>query len=135
MNEGIYPVDQVGDKLASVCRIIFGSELGYVGYLPKLRKIKKRGIKGRKGARLDLFRYTALHAPMSSIHLAGVPLHSVQRGHNRDACFLGEEDYLAYPHWLGEALKESGCALHAYVLMSNPVHVLLTPLCWDNATP
>jgi REP-associated tyrosine transposase len=54
------------------------------------------------------------------IHLAGVPLHIVQRGHNRDACFFGEDDYLAYPHGLGEALKESGCALHAYVLMSNP---------------
>jgi hypothetical protein len=32
MNEGIYPVDQVGDKLASLRRIIFGSELNYVGY-------------------------------------------------------------------------------------------------------
>jgi REP element-mobilizing transposase RayT len=61
------------------------------------------------------------------IHLAGVPLHSVQRGHNRDACFFSEDDYLAYRHWLGEALKENGCALHAYVLMSNPVHLLLTP--------
>jgi hypothetical protein len=45
------------------------------------------------------------------IHLAGVPLHIVQRGHNRDACFFGEDDYLAYLHGLGEALKESGCAL------------------------
>jgi putative transposase len=61
------------------------------------------------------------------IHLAGVPLHSVQRGRNRDACVFGEEDSLAYPHRLGEALKDSGCALHAYVLMSNPVHLLLTP--------
>jgi putative transposase len=57
------------------------------------------------------------------IHLAGVPLHSVQRGHNREACVFGEEDSLAYPHRLGEALKESGCALHAYVLMTNPVHL------------
>jgi putative transposase len=32
------------------------------------------------------------------IHLAGVPLHSVQRGHNREACFFGEDDYLAYPY-------------------------------------
>jgi putative transposase len=61
------------------------------------------------------------------IHLAGVSLHSVQRGHNRDACFFGEDDYMAYPHGLGEALKESGCTPHAYVLMSNPVHWLLTP--------
>ena len=61
------------------------------------------------------------------VHLAGVPLHIVQRGHNRDACFFAEEDYLSYRHWLGEALKESGCALHAYVLMTNHVHLLLTP--------
>jgi putative transposase len=40
---------------------------------------------------------------------------------------IGEDDSLAYPHRLGEALKESGCALHAYVLLSNPVHLLLTP--------
>jgi putative transposase len=63
----------------------------------------------------------------SRIHLAGVLLHSVQRGHNRNACFFGEEDYVAYRHGLGEALKESGCALHAYVLMSNPMHLLLVP--------
>jgi len=30
------------------------------------------------------------------IHLAAVPLHLVQRGHNRDACFFGEDDYLHY---------------------------------------
>jgi putative transposase len=56
-----------------------------------------------------------------------VPLHIVQHDHNREACFFGEDDSLAYPHWLGEAPKESGCVLHAYVLMSNPVHWLLTP--------
>ncbi|WP_310451749.1 transposase [Sulfuritalea sp.] len=61
------------------------------------------------------------------IHLAGIPLHIVQRGHNRDACFFGEDDYHAYRHWLGEALKTSGCQLHAYVLMTNHVHLLLTP--------
>jgi len=61
------------------------------------------------------------------VHLPNVPLHIVQRGHNRDACFFGEDDYLSYRHWLGEALKSTGCALHAYVLMTNHVHLLLTP--------
>ena len=61
------------------------------------------------------------------IHLAGLPLHIVQRGHNREACFFAEEDYHAYRHWLGEALKDSACALHAYVQMTNHVHLLLTP--------
>ena len=47
------------------------------------------------------------------IHLDGVPLHIVQRGHNREPCFFAEEDYSSYLSWLGEALKESECALHA----------------------
>ena len=61
------------------------------------------------------------------IHLAGLPLHIVQRGHNRDACFFAEEDYLAYREWLGEACKSTGTQLHAYVQMTNHVHLLLTP--------
>lgn len=61
------------------------------------------------------------------IHLAGLPLHIVQRGHNRDACFFAEEDYLAYREWLGEACKATGTQLHAYVQMTNHVHLLLTP--------
>lgn len=63
------------------------------------------------------------------IHLPDVPIHLVQRGHNRDACFFTDEDFLAYREWLGEALKKSGCALHVYVLMTNHVHLLLTPPC------
>ena len=61
------------------------------------------------------------------IHLPGQPLHIVQRGHNREACFFAEEDYHAYLHWLGEALAATGVQLHAYVLMTNHVHLLLTP--------
>jgi putative transposase len=56
-----------------------------------------------------------------------VPLHIVQRGHNREPCFFAEEDYVGYLHWLGEALTEFDCALHAYVLMTNHVHLLFTP--------
>ena len=61
------------------------------------------------------------------LHLDGVPLHIVQRGHNREPCFFGEDDYHSYLHWLDQALAEAGCALHAYVLMTNHVHLLLTP--------
>ena len=60
-------------------------------------------------------------------HLDDMPLHIVQRGHNRNACFFTDEDYLAYKEWLGEALRNNGCQLHAYVLMTNHVHLLLTP--------
>lgn len=61
------------------------------------------------------------------IHLDSVPLHIVQRGHNREPCFFAGDDYSSYLHWLGEALAETECALHAYVLMTNHVHLLLTP--------
>lgn len=61
------------------------------------------------------------------VHLDGVPLHIVQRGHNREPCFFAEDDYCIYLHWLGEALKESSCAMHAYALMTNHVHLLITP--------
>ena len=63
----------------------------------------------------------------SRIHLDGVPLHIVQRGHNREPCFFAEDDYASYLHWLGEALSAAECVLHAYVLMTNHVHLLLTP--------
>ncbi len=54
-------------------------------------------------------------------------MHMVQRGRNREPCFFGEEDYVTYLHWLAEALKKTRCALHAYALMTHPVHLLLTP--------
>lgn len=63
----------------------------------------------------------------SRVHLDGVPLHIVQRGHNREPCFFCEDDYESYLGWLYKALKETGCELHAYVLMTNHVHLLLTP--------
>lgn len=61
------------------------------------------------------------------IHLDGVPVHLVQRGHNRQPCFFAEADYQAYLEWMGDAARHTGCALHAYVLMTNHVHLLLTP--------
>ena len=59
--------------------------------------------------------------------LAGVPLHLIQRGNNRQACFFTEDDYRAYLGWLNEYARESNCSIHAYVLMTNHVHLLLTP--------
>ncbi|NOT20257.1 MAG: transposase [Sideroxydans sp.] len=61
------------------------------------------------------------------VHLDNVPLHIVQRGHNRQPCFFAEEDYHTYLHWLSEALRKEHCALHAYALMTNHVHLLITP--------
>lgn len=61
------------------------------------------------------------------ITLPEVPLHLIQRGNNRQACFYADEDYLVYLGWLEEYAKETDCAIHAYVLMTNHVHLLLTP--------
>lgn len=59
--------------------------------------------------------------------LAGVPLHLVQRGRGRTPCFSGAVDRRAYLDALAASAAEDGCALHAYVLMGNHVHLLLTP--------
>ena len=61
------------------------------------------------------------------IEVPGVPLHIVQRGNNRAACFLGDVDRRLYLKWLGHAAVGCSCDIHAYVLMSNHVHLLLTP--------
>ena len=60
-------------------------------------------------------------------YLPGVPVHVVQRGHSREPVFFEDSDYAAYLGWLGEAAVRYGCAIHAYVLMTNHIHVLVTP--------
>lgn len=61
------------------------------------------------------------------IIMPGVPIHIIQRGNNRQACFFAEQDYQFYLDWLKEYSTETHCAIHAYVLMTNHVHLLLTP--------
>ncbi|UZJ45317.1 transposase [Marinimicrobium sp. C6131] len=60
-------------------------------------------------------------------YLPGYPQHVIQRGNNRSACFADEKDYKVYLKYLREAAEQCQVALHAYVLMSNHVHLLLTP--------
>jgi putative transposase len=61
------------------------------------------------------------------LRIAGMPLHVIQRGNNRGACFFADHDYRAYLQHLDELAAVYACAVHAYVLMTNHVHVLLTP--------
>lgn len=61
------------------------------------------------------------------ITLPNVAHHIIQRGNNRQACFFCEQDYLFYLQWLEEYSKEYGCSVHAYILMTNHVHLLITP--------
>jgi putative transposase len=67
------------------------------------------------------------------LSLPGIPWHIIQRGNNRSVCFYAEEDYQFYLHYLKEFADKFGCALHAYVLMTNHVHLLLTPTENDSA--
>jgi putative transposase len=59
--------------------------------------------------------------------MANVPWHIIQRGNNRSACFFSEKDYHLYLYLLEEQSLKHGCAIHAYCLMTNHVHLLLTP--------
>ena len=59
--------------------------------------------------------------------LAGVPVHIVQRGNNRQLIFFDTADYRKYLGWLKEGSERYGCTIHAYVLMTNHVHLLATP--------
>jgi putative transposase len=56
-----------------------------------------------------------------------VAQHVIQRGNDRQACFFETADYLCYLQALREAVLRYACQVHAYVLMTNHVHLLLTP--------
>ncbi len=61
------------------------------------------------------------------IHLPGQPQHVIQRGNNCEPCFYSTSDYRYYLQTLGDGLVQEECQLHAYVLMTNHVHLLVTP--------
>ncbi|MGB5324968.1 MAG: transposase [Pseudomonadales bacterium] len=57
----------------------------------------------------------------------GLPAHIIQRGVNRQPCFASEKDYAAYAHFLAESAQKYNVAVHAWVFMTNHVHLLVTP--------
>ncbi|MEZ5522731.1 MAG: transposase [Dokdonella sp.] len=59
--------------------------------------------------------------------LAGIPQHVIQRGNDRQPCFFQEADFLDYLTRLREVSARFDCAVHAYVLMNNHAHLLVTP--------
>ncbi|MEO8144168.1 MAG: transposase [Betaproteobacteria bacterium] len=61
------------------------------------------------------------------IIVPGIPVHAIQRGINRSPCFGEEEDRGFFLHHLGRLASEESCDIHAYCLMTNHVHLLLTP--------
>lgn len=64
----------------------------------------------------------------SRIDLVGIPQHIIQRGNNRQVCFINNEDFAAYVHWLTVYARKFDVQIHAWVLMTNHVHLLCTPM-------
>ena len=58
---------------------------------------------------------------------ANTPCHIISRGNNRNVCFYAHEDYLFYLECLNDACIRYSALVHAYVLMTNHVHLLVTP--------
>jgi putative transposase len=61
------------------------------------------------------------------LSLAGYPHHVIQRGNNRQSIFYSDDDRKAYLAWLSEYADKFDVAVHAFVLMDNHTHLLLTP--------
>ena len=61
------------------------------------------------------------------IVVPGLPLHIVQRGNNKALCFFCDDDRRFYLHHLARLSVQTASEVHAYCLMTNHVHLLLTP--------
>ena len=59
-------------------------------------------------------------------YLPNVPVHLVQRGHSREPVFFEAQDYATYAHWVKESSKKYDVSVHAFILMTNHVHLLVT---------
>jgi putative transposase len=67
-------------------------------------------------------------ARLPRIEFAGIAQHVIQRGVDRMPCFLDDRDRRFYQSALKQAIKVNPCQIHAYVLMTNHVHLLVTGL-------
>lgn len=59
-------------------------------------------------------------------YLPGIPVHVVQRGRDRQPTFFNDRDYARYLDWLQAGAGHRDCAIHAYMLMTDRVHLLVT---------
>ena len=64
---------------------------------------------------------------MARVVLPHMPHHVVQRGHNRQVVFAGDEDYERYLDDLRELSSALDIRVYSYCLMTNHVHLLLGP--------
>jgi putative transposase len=66
-------------------------------------------------------------ARLPRLSLPGIPQHIIQRGNNRQVCFFTAQDYVVYLDKLKDYSRKCKVQLHSYILMTNHVHLLLTP--------
>ena len=66
-------------------------------------------------------------ARLPRLYAPGCAHHMIQRGNNREDCFRAPADSYCYLEFLREAADACGVAVHAYVLMTNHVHLLVSP--------
>jgi putative transposase len=57
----------------------------------------------------------------------GIPQHIIQRGNNHQACFATEKDFITYTAYLKKYAELFDVSIHAWVFMTNHVHLLCTP--------
>ena len=65
-------------------------------------------------------------ARLPRVCLPGIPQHIIQRGNNRQACFASDADFSTYAYWLAEYAHKYHVHIHAWVFMTNHVHLLAT---------
>jgi putative transposase len=66
-------------------------------------------------------------ARLPRLILPSQPQHVILRGNNRTEIFCAEADYQFYLDKLRLACEKHDCDIRAYVLMTNHVHLLITP--------
>lgn len=59
--------------------------------------------------------------------IPGLPHHVFQRGHNRQDVFRSDADRMAWKSMMMDAMREANVQVHAYVMMGNHYHLLVTP--------
>ena len=59
--------------------------------------------------------------------MPGQPQHIIQRGNNRQAIFAADADFQFFRDAMIEVAHKHGLAIHAYVWMTNHIHLLATP--------
>jgi putative transposase len=66
-------------------------------------------------------------ARLPRLNIPNIPQHVIQRGNNRQVCFFAEQDYTVYLDKLGHYASKLAVRIHAFTLMTNHVHILMTP--------